>query len=244
MRGQNEWSPADLLATPVGLVSAMWSSRDCLLLPAKMTVFSPDKIYKTSYKETMRVPECQFIFLTILEIRNGSFSFVIPVAYRKEFYEPFFKIHFSFSWKKEMKNKYFDFFFKIFGKNENENFTNSFLNFRKQNKMEILLFKVIIQFWKKNENWNSFANSTFIPSLMSSRDRRPGDAPTTWCLLPLQRWLSGILPSTWSSSQRGEREGRMERKLTDQVEFRCFFYKNFTLLHYKFQICKRLTAFP
>ena len=108
---------------------------------------------------------------------------------------------------------------KIFGKNENENFTNSFLNFRKKNKMEILLFKVIIQFWKKNENWNSFANSTFIPSLMSSRDRRPGDAPTTWCLLPLQRWLSGILPSTWSSSQRGEREERMERKLRNEFFF-------------------------
>ena len=32
--------------------------------------------------------------------------------------------------------------------------------------------------------------------------------------------------------------------ITDQVVFRCFFYKNFTLLHSKFHICKRLKAFP
>ena len=37
----------------------------------------------------------------------------------------------------------------------------------------------------------------------------------------------------------------MSRFITDQqVVFRCFFYKNFTLLHSKFHICKRLTAFP
>ena len=145
---------------PSGLISyPCWSGEYNVVLSGLSTasrkndVFSPDKIYKTSYKETMRVPECQFIFLTILEIRNenfSSFSFVIPVEYWKEFYNPFFKIQFSFSSKKKMK--IFRFFFKIFGKNENENFTNSFLNFRKKNKMEILLFKFIIQFWKKNEN--------------------------------------------------------------------------------------------
>ena len=32
--------------------------------------------------------------------------------------------------------------------------------------------------------------------------------------------------------------------ITDQVVFRCFFYENFTLLHSKFHICSRLTAFP
>ena len=36
----------------------------------------------------------------------------------------------------------------------------------------------------------------------------------------------------------------MSRFITaDQVVFRCFFYKNLTLLHSKFYICKRLTAF-
>ena len=35
----------------------------------------------------------------------------------------------------------------------------------------------------------------------------------------------------------------MSRFITDQVVFRCFFYKNFTLLHSKSYICKRLTAF-
>ena len=35
----------------------------------------------------------------------------------------------------------------------------------------------------------------------------------------------------------------MSRFITDQVVFRCFFYKNFTILHSKFYICKRLTAF-
>ena len=34
----------------------------------------------------------------------------------------------------------------------------------------------------------------------------------------------------------------MSRFITDQVVFHCFFYKNFTLLHSKFYICKRLTA--
>ena len=32
--------------------------------------------------------------------------------------------------------------------------------------------------------------------------------------------------------------------IADQVVSRCFFYKNFTLLHSKFHVCKRLTAFP
>ena len=36
----------------------------------------------------------------------------------------------------------------------------------------------------------------------------------------------------------------MSRFITDQVVFRCFFYKNFTSLHSKFHIWKRLTAFP
>ena len=31
--------------------------------------------------------------------------------------------------------------------------------------------------------------------------------------------------------------------IADQVVFHCFFYKNFTLLHSKFHICKRLIAF-
>ena len=35
----------------------------------------------------------------------------------------------------------------------------------------------------------------------------------------------------------------MSRFITDQVVFRCFFYKSFTLLHSKAYICKRLTAF-
>ena len=35
----------------------------------------------------------------------------------------------------------------------------------------------------------------------------------------------------------------MSRFITDQVVFRCFFYKNFTLLYPKSYICKRLTAF-
>ena len=50
---------------------------------------------------------------------------------------------------------------KIFGKNENENFTNSFLNFRKKNKMEILLFKVIIQFWKRKWKLKFFREFNF-----------------------------------------------------------------------------------
>ena len=35
----------------------------------------------------------------------------------------------------------------------------------------------------------------------------------------------------------------MSRFIIDQAVFRCFFYKNFTLLSSKFYICKRLTAF-
>ena len=35
----------------------------------------------------------------------------------------------------------------------------------------------------------------------------------------------------------------LSRFITDQVVFRCFFYKNFTLLHSKSYICKSLTAF-
>ena len=35
----------------------------------------------------------------------------------------------------------------------------------------------------------------------------------------------------------------MSRFITDEVVSRCFFYKNFTLLHSKFHICKRVTAF-
>ena len=34
----------------------------------------------------------------------------------------------------------------------------------------------------------------------------------------------------------------MSRFITHQVMFRCFFYENFTLLHSKFYICKRLKA--
>ena len=35
----------------------------------------------------------------------------------------------------------------------------------------------------------------------------------------------------------------ISRFITDQLVFRCFFYKNFTLLHSKFHIFKKLTAF-
>ena len=35
----------------------------------------------------------------------------------------------------------------------------------------------------------------------------------------------------------------MSRFITDQVGFRCFFYKNFRLPYSKSYICKRLTAF-
>ena len=49
-----------------------------------------------------------------------------------------------------------------------------------------------------------------------------------------------FLPFEWSKtvSNLG-----MSRFITDQVVFRCFVYKNFTLLHSKFYICSRLTAF-
>ena len=35
----------------------------------------------------------------------------------------------------------------------------------------------------------------------------------------------------------------MSRFITDQVVFRCFFYKNFTLLHSKSYICKKINSF-
>ena len=146
----------------------------------------------------MRVPKCQFIFRKILKMRNenfSSFSFLLKI-------ENNFTIHFSFFCKNE--NKYFLISFFKFSKKVKMK-RNHFWVFKKNGNF---VFKFIVQFWnKKNENCHSFANSIFIASLMSLRERQPGDrnALITWCLLPLQTWLIRILPSTWSSSQE-ERE--------------------------------------
>ena len=71
----------------------------------------------------MRVPECQFIFLRTWKIKNEivrSFSFFISVENWKQFYNTFFKIHFSF-----------------FYRNENENFSISFFKFSRTMKIKI-----------------------------------------------------------------------------------------------------------
>ena len=50
---------------------------------------------------------------------------------------------------------------------------NSFYNFPQKNQLEILFLCSWFNFEKKN--WNSFANSIFIATLMSLWDRRPVD---------------------------------------------------------------------
>ena len=174
---------------PSGLISyPCWSGEYNVVLSGLSTasrkndVFSPDKIYKTScVYPSANLFFWQFSKLEMKILVHFHLSFLLNIG--KNFTTHFSKFSFHFLAKK--KWKYFDSFLKFSEKMKMKILRIHFSIFEKKNKMEILLFKCIIQFWKKNENWNSFANSTFIPSLMSSRDRRPGDAPITWWLLPL-----------------------------------------------------------
>ena len=91
----------------------------------------------------MRVPECPFIFLRILKMRNenfGSFSIFISVENWKQLYNPFFFIFHFLKWR------FFDFFFQIFEKNETRFI---FSVSQKINKIEILILSSFFNFEKK-----------------------------------------------------------------------------------------------
>ena len=60
----------------------------------------------------------------------------------------------------------------------------------------------------------------------------------------LEFCLSSFVVSCSSLSEDSAEFRYVPLYIADQVVFRCFFYKNFTLLHSKFHVCKRWTAFP
>ena len=92
----------------------------------------------------MRVPECQFIFIRILKMRNenfSSFSFFISVENWKEFnLQPIFQNSF-FIFLEKWKRRFFDFFFQIL-----EKFKFKFNEFKE---IEILFLSSLFKFEKK-----------------------------------------------------------------------------------------------
>ena len=181
----------------------------------------------------MRVPECQFNFLRILKMRNKilvhfHFSFLWKIE--NDFSTHFSKLIFYFFVKTKMKS--FRFLFSNFRKKWK--FNEFIFQFsKKTNKMEILFLSLLFNFGTKGKV-KFIANSIFIASLMSSHSWWPRDrnAPIMWCLLLLQIWLIGILPSTCMVViSRGEGEGRIKRKLKNEfVKFQfSFFFQNWIM---------------
>ena len=78
-----------------------------------------------------------------------------------------------------------------------------------------------------------------IPEIVYAFGRKL-NALSLWLL---EICLSASVVSCYSLSEDSAEFRYVPLFIADQVVFRCFFYKNFTLLHSKSYMCKRLTAF-